>query len=42
MATHQQTTTETYRCPNCNDVLTLTAGTWSCADCRHAPRHGAD
>ncbi len=42
MATHQQTASVTYRCPNCNDVLTFEAGTWSCADCLHAPRHGAD
>jgi ribosomal protein L37AE/L43A len=42
MATHQQSTTKTYRCPDCNDVLAFTAGTWTCAECGHAPRHGAD
>ena len=42
MATHQQTPAETYRCPECNDVIAPADGQWVCTDCRYAPRHGAD
>jgi ribosomal protein S27AE len=42
MATNQQTTAETYRCPNCDDVLALATGTVICGECGHTPRHGAD
>lgn len=42
MATHQQTRTESYRCPECAGALSFDEGAWGCTDCSYVPGHGAD
>ncbi|WP_267128217.1 hypothetical protein [Natrarchaeobaculum aegyptiacum] len=42
MAISQSSTDLQYRCPACEQTLTVRHGSLECPGCGHTPRHGAD
>jgi hypothetical protein len=41
MATSQDASPESYRCPECDGAVVFDRG-WTCTDCRYVPNQSAD